>query len=105
VVDQRRSSTRHDVDIDARLKAGDAPEPCSVKNLSMGGAFVALGRKLPMGNRVTLWFRVPNLENEIEAAGTVRWATDEGIGIQFDGLRARETWALGKFFESLPHSS
>jgi hypothetical protein len=104
VVDQRRSSTRHDVAIDARIQAGDAPEPCQVKNLSMGGAFVALGRKLPMGNRVTVWFRVPNLENEIEAAGTVRWATDQGIGVQFDGLRARETWALGKFFESLPQS-
>jgi hypothetical protein len=104
VADNRRSSTRHDVDISGRIQSGTAPEPCQVRNLSMGGAFVSMGRKLPMGNRVTLWFRVPNLENEIEAAGTVRWATDEGIGVQFDGLRARETWALGKYFESLPQS-
>jgi hypothetical protein len=104
VADNRRSSTRHDVDLAGRIKVGEAPESCQVKNLSIGGAFVGLGRKLPMGDRVTLWFRVPNLENEIEAAGTVRWATGEGIGIQFDGLRAKETWALGKYLESLPQS-
>jgi hypothetical protein len=104
VADNRRSSTRHDVDIAGRIRVDSEPQGCQVKNLSMGGAFVNMGRKLPMGNRVTLWFRIPGLDNEIEAAGTVRWATDEGLGIQFDGLRARETWALGKFFESLPQS-
>lgn len=104
MADNRRSSTRHDVDIAGRIKIGGGGEPsgCQVRNLSMGGALVNIERKLPMGERVTVWFRVPTLENEIEAAGTVRWATDDGIGVQFDGLRARETWALGKYFESLP---
>lgn len=100
VADNRRSSTRHDVDISARIQVGDAQEGCQIRNLSMGGAFVAT-RKLPMGHRVTVWFRIPTHEHEIEAAGTVRWATDQGIGVQFDGLRARETWALGKYLESL----
>jgi len=66
----------------------------------MGGAYVGV-RKLPMGARVTLWFRIPTHESEIEAAGVVRWSTDQGVGVQFDGLRARETWALGKYLESL----
>ena len=101
MADNRRSSTRHDVDLEGRLQSADAPVACRVKNLSIGGAFIETGR-LPMGARVTLWFRVPTLEDEINAGGTVRWATDQGIGIQFDGLRARETWALGKYLESLP---
>lgn len=96
----RRSSTRHDVEIPARIQIADAQESCEIRNLSMGGAFVAV-RKVPMGQRVTVWFRVPTHESEIEATGTVRWATDQGIGVQFEGLRARETWALGKYFESL----
>ena len=104
MADNRRSSTRHDVDLAGRIKAVAESEDCRVRNLSIGGAFVSLGRKLPMGDRVTLWFRVPNLENEIEAAGLVRWATSEGIGIPFDGLRAKETGALGKYLESLPQS-
>lgn len=100
MADNRRSSTRHDVDIAARMKVGDAPEDCRVKNVSMGGVLVTY-RKLPMGARVTVWFRVPTLESEIEAAGIVRWSTDDAIGVQFDGLRAKETWALGKYIEAL----
>jgi len=103
VADNRRSSTRHDVDIPARIQIKGATEPCAVRNLSMGGAFIAT-HKLAMGERVTVWFRIPTHESDIEAAGVVRWATDQGIGIQFDGLRARETWALGKYIESLPPS-
>jgi hypothetical protein len=103
VPDNRRSSTRHDVDIAGRVKIGAETENCRVGNLSNGGAYIVL-RRLPMGERVTLWFRIPTHDAEIEASGTVRWATDQGIGIQFDGLRARETWALGKFFESLQSS-
>jgi len=100
VSDNRRSSTRHDVDIEARIKITSDVDTCRIKNLSMGGALVAT-RKLPMGQRLTIWFRIPTHENEIETAGTVRWSTDDGVGVQFDGLRARETWALGKYFESL----
>ncbi len=103
MADNRRSSTRHDVDLDARIQIADAQEPCRIRNLSMGGALVA-ARRLPMGHRVTVWFRIPTLETEIESKATVRWSTDDGIGVQFDGLRARETWALGKYFESLPSS-
>jgi hypothetical protein len=104
VADNRRSSTRHDVDLEGRIQIGEVIEPCGVKNLSMGGAFLA-ARKVPMGTRVTLWFRVPMLPDEINASGTIRWATDQGIGVQFDGLRAKETWALGKYLEALPHSA
>src|SRR5689334_18728650 len=100
VSDNRRTATRHDVDIAGRVKIKETEEQCRVGNLSMGGAYILI-RRLPMGERVTLWFRIPTHDAEIEAAGTVRWSTDAGIGIQFDGLRARETWALGKFFESL----
>jgi hypothetical protein len=101
VADNRRSATRHDVEISARIQIDGVQEDCKVRNLSMGGAYVGT-RRLPMGHRVTVWFRIPTHENEIEATGTVRWATDDGVGVQFDGLRARETWALGKYFESLP---
>ena len=82
------------------MKVGGEPEPCRIKNISMGGLLVAMAR-VPMGQRLTVWFRVPGLENEIEAAGVVRWATDDAVGMQFDGLRAKETWALGKYIESL----
>jgi len=105
VADNRRSSTRFDVDLEARVQVAHAPapEPCRVKNISMGGLLVSITR-LPMGQRLTVWFRVPTLEAEIEAAGVVRWSTDDAVGMQFDGLRAKETWALGKYIEQLQDS-
>jgi len=100
VADNRRSATRFDVDIEARALFEVAPEPCRVKNISMGGLLIGMTR-LPMGQKITVWFRVPTLDAEIEAAGIVRWSTDETVGMQFDGLRAKETWALGKYIEQL----
>lgn len=82
------------------MKVEGDPEACRVKNISMGGLLVAMARQ-PMGQRMTVWFRVPGLDSEIEAAGVVRWSTDDAVGMQFDGLRAKETWALSKYIEQL----
>ena len=81
--------------------ADGAWEPTTILNLSLGGAFVAY-RKVPMGTRVTLRFAVPTHEPQVEIGATVQWTDVAGIGLQFDGLRAREVWALNKHIESLP---
>jgi PilZ domain len=76
-----------------------------VMNLSLGGALFSLGSKLAMGQRVDISFRVPTIDEAIEVGATVRWSDDKATGIQFDGLRARDVWALNKFFEQLPVAS
>ena len=42
------------------------------------------------------------MDEAIEIGAVVRWSDDKATGIQFDGLRARDVWALNKFFEALP---
>jgi len=71
-------------------------------NLSLGGALLSAGAKIPMGARVSITFNVPTAEEAIEVTATVRWSDDKATGIQFDGLRARDVWALNKYFEQLP---
>ena len=79
-----------------------ADRPCTLVNLSLGGALF-LGRpRLPMGQRLDVSFKVPTMDEVIEVGATVRWSDDKATGIQFDGLRARDVWALNKFFEALP---
>jgi hypothetical protein len=102
VADNRRTSTRHAVSIAGTLSAEGAQRPCTVMNLSLGGALFSAGSKLPMGARVTISFNVPTMEDAIEVGATVRWSDDKATGIQFDGLRARDVWALNKYFEQLP---
>jgi hypothetical protein len=105
VADNRRTSTRHDVSLAAKLTHDGTQRPATVMNISLGGALVSAGMKFAMGARLQISFAVPTLEHPIEVGATVRWSDDKATGLQFDGLRARDVWALNKYFESLPTSS
>ena len=37
----------------------------------------------------------------VEVGSTVRWSDAKGVGLQFDGLRARDVWALNEYFTQL----
>ncbi len=41
------------------------------------------------------------MREPITAGAIVRWHDAQGIGLQFDGLRALDMWALNKYFEEL----
>jgi hypothetical protein len=100
MTDNRRTSTRFDVWIEATLTVNGAVSDITLTNLSLGGALVS-GTKQPMGTRVSIKFKVPTLEQPIEIGATVRWSDAKGIGMQFDGLRAQEVWALNEYFKQL----
>jgi hypothetical protein len=102
VAENRRTSTRHAVSIAANLKVNGADQQCMLSNLSLGGALFMVTPRLPMGQRLDVTFKVPTMDEAIEIGATVRWSDDKATGIQFDGLRARDVWALNKFFEQLP---
>lgn len=99
---ENRRQTRHLIAIPVTLTVDGAPNDCTMINLSLGGAQLTARAKYPMGTRVQLAFQVPTMPESIEVGATVRWSTIEGIGLQFDGLRAREVWALNEFFKQLP---
>ena len=73
-------------------------------NLSLGGMYVESRRPLVVGAVVSLRFHVPSQPEAIEVGGDVRWVVPSqdgvGIGIRFQGLRARDVWALNRFFET-----
>jgi hypothetical protein len=99
VPDNRRSSTRHDVELFASVTVDGASQEVRLQNLSLGGAFISYEGRLPMGKQVSISFTIPTQEQPIEVGGQVRWASDTGAGLQFDGLRARDVWSLNKYFE------
>jgi PilZ domain len=110
MTDNRRTSTRYDVTIPSKLTIitarpggtaiNGAPMDVTMTNLSLGGALIA-GTKQAMGQRLEISFRVPTLKESIQIGGVVRWTDAKGIGIQFDGLRAQEVWALNEYFKQL----
>jgi hypothetical protein len=100
VADNRRTSTRHAVSIKTKLTIDGGQHDCTMVNLSLGGAQVA-GAKLAMGTRVNISFSIPTVESPIDVGATVRWSDGNGVGLQFDGLRARDVWALNEYFKQL----
>lgn len=102
MAENRRTQTRHAVSIAADLKVDGATKSCTLMNLSLGGALFTITPRLAMGQRLDISFKVPTMDEAIEVGATVRWSDDKATGIQFDGLRARDVWALNKFFEQLP---
>ncbi|MBA2538636.1 MAG: PilZ domain-containing protein [Deltaproteobacteria bacterium] len=104
MTDNRRTSTRHEVSIPAQVTVDGEPRESTIVNLSLGGALVDTGAKHPMGARMNISFRLPTMEDMVEVGSTVRWSDAKGVGLQFDGLRARDVWALNEFFKQLASS-
>lgn len=101
---QRRQQTRHPVEVPAALEVESTELSGQFRNLSLGGAFLAADTRaaeLRTGAHGTVTFEIPTHDRPIAVGASVRWTSDEGVGLQFDGLRAGEVWSLNKFFEHL----
>ena len=81
------------------------PRPVTFRS---GGLYLDSLTSLPIGTTVQLRFTLPTQPEPVEVAGDVRWVVKKGtsdasgIGIRFQGLRARDVWALNRFFQSVP---
>jgi uncharacterized protein (TIGR02266 family) len=103
-VEHRRSDRRYDRHVAIEFKHEGTAYSSHTRTISLGGVFIETDQTLPFGAKVTLKFRVPTQTEPIEVDGQVRWLEmDEGrlrgLGVRFEGLRARDVWALNKFFE------
>jgi uncharacterized protein (TIGR02266 family) len=104
-VEHRRSDRRYERRVAIDVVREGTAFSANTRNISLGGVFIETESSLPFGVRVQLKFRIPTQTEVVEVDGQVRWLEMEeghvrGIGIRFDGLRARDVWALNKFFES-----
>ena len=76
------------------------------RNISLGGMFVETATALLVQTTIQVRFRVPTQPEPIDVTGEVRWVEAggagqlAGMGIRFHGLRARDVWALNRFFQS-----
>jgi uncharacterized protein (TIGR02266 family) len=76
------------------------------RNISLGGMFVETADVLPVQTTIQVRFRVPTQPEPIDVTGEIRWVEPggpgqmAGMGIRFHGLRARDVWALNRFFQS-----
>ena len=103
-MEHRRSDRRYERRVAISVTHEGEALATFTRNISLGGVFIESDRALPFGAKVSLDFRIPTQGEPVLVDGQVRWIELEdgqvrGIGIRFEGLRARDVWALNKFFE------
>lgn len=101
----RRTDPRYDRRLEVEAVAQERRFVGHTKNISLGGMFIETAEPLPVGTTVQVRFRVPTQPETIEVGAEVRWvernaAGQSGIGVRFHGLRARDVWALNRFFQT-----
>lgn len=66
------------------------------RDISLGGMFIETTERPAFGTQITVAGSIPGTKGETRLPAIVRWMGDDGIGVQFGLLGARETHALTK---------
>lgn len=95
-VQEKRKHPRKVLDIPVGLAAIPDGERIAAicHDVSLGGMFLLTDAKLPFGTLVHVFVSLPRTEGEAALEGTVRWVKNDGLGVQFGLLGARETYGL-----------
>lgn len=101
VPNERRSATRHRIEAEVTLESESTLFTGLVRDVSLGGVFIATYQPLPIGTAVVLDLVL--LDARIEVRGRVRWRRElceeaaPGMGIAFDDLGAEALSSLEAF--------
>jgi uncharacterized protein (TIGR02266 family) len=101
----RRIDPRYERQLAVEVFFEGKKQTSQTQNISLGGLHLDSPAPLPIGTTVQLRFQLPTQPEPVEVAGDVRWVVKKGpgeqsgIGIRFQGLRARDVWALNRFFQ------
>jgi len=102
----RRVNQRHDVQLPLEVVSANTSRPAVIQNISVGGLFFHCDFPVERQELFAVIFSIPTLDVPIRVECVVRWTekigdSTTGVGVQFLGLKAREVWAITKFFTSL----
>jgi hypothetical protein len=72
---------------------GGAQVDANTRDVSVGGVFIESPDIPAFGTKISLILNAPELAS-MKLPGIIRWTTNDGFGVQFQLLGARETHAL-----------
>lgn len=70
-----------------------------ILDISIGGVFIETNERVPVGEKITLNFSLPNLAQPFTMAGKIAWSGPQGFGVKFEGVPKPEGKAIQKFVE------
>lgn len=95
---EKRQHPRQAVDLEASVSVDGSSDviPGRVRDLSIGGMFFVGDVQLAFGTKVTVSIMFPKPSGELKFPGVVRWRGEDGIGVQFGLVGAKETHAIAQ---------
>lgn len=90
----KRRSPRVPIDLPVVIERAGAQLNGRTVNVGLGGAFIETAEKLAYGEQVHLWLALPELALLCPLRSVIRWTSDNGFGVQFLEVGARELYAL-----------
>lgn len=105
---ERRSNSRVDVELGVKMRLADGRVASSstIRNISLGGVFIAMPEPLPFGAEVLLEFSLPVAPRLIRCRGFVVWSSKthpekangrEGVGVRLMDIGITEMRILHEF--------
>jgi hypothetical protein len=95
----RRLHERFDIELPVLVIHEGVEISGTTVNVSLGGMLLKVERSVPFGASLIVRVELPALKERTELAAVVRWDRDGAIGVQFTGLRAKDTWALNQLMK------
>ena len=95
---EKREHSRQAVDLEAWVTIDGTSEavPGNVRDLSIGGMFFVGEGDPAFGTKVSVSIAFPHPSGTLEFPAIVRWAGEDGFGLQFGLVGAKETHAIAK---------
>lgn len=95
---EKRKHPRQAVDLAATLIVEGSSDSFAgrVKDLSIGGMFFVGDVSLPFGTKVQVVISFPPPSGDLTFPGVVRWKAEDGCGLQFGLVGAKETHAIAQ---------
>jgi len=98
---EQRVHDRKDVVLPLQVEVGDKVLDGETTNISVGGVRVMLSEDVAFGTKVKVHVVLPTLGEETVLDAEVRWSQKDPsgwytLGLQFQRVRARETWAINQ---------
>lgn len=94
MVTEARQHPRSQVELAVTVVRGQSELVAKSRDISLGGMFLFVDAPPPYGTVLTLRLTFPGAKAETTIKATVRWTTQNGMGVQFDMMGARDTHAL-----------
>jgi uncharacterized protein (TIGR02266 family) len=94
VENRRHQRATVDLPVEITTTTSDARIQGHASDLSLGGMFVRTDKPQPFGAEVIVHATLTAKKTPFELAAVVRWTRDDGMGLQFLPLGARETHAI-----------